>query len=613
MFRIVFNILSILFPIFIFSQQLIINEVSQGSGSSEYVEFVVIGNPTCVTPVPCIDLRKVIFDDNNGYFATGSSTGIASGAVRFGNIPFWQCIPQGTFIVIYNNASPNNNLPPDDISMTDGNCRLIIPASSNLLEKTSVSPTTSITTYPPDPDWTTGGSWAPLSMNNSYDSFQIPDLANNGIPLHSVSWGNNTNGAIIYFAGSASGLVFSFTNQVSNDWNNQANWTSGTVPGNETPGGPNNTQNDSWIATMNPQCSVNPGMTVTISSTNETCINACDGSASATVTNGVPSYSYLWSNGQTSSSIANLCPGNYSVQVTGFNGCTATNSVVISQGAAVSDATIQNAGPYTISDAPQQLSPTNSGGIWSADCGACISSSGVFNPQTAGVGTWQICYQLGSGSCSDTKCISIVVSQGCPPQLTSENQNICPGDSLLVFGNWEFTAGNYSQSFLDVSGCDSTHTVIFGIYSANDVYETITFCEFDSINVFGNWYNDSEIISQMEQTQNGCSYQHTISIILENCIVEPAVIYIPNVFTPNGDLLNETFKIEIIGGELEEGYIFNRWGNIIFTFDPTTLEWDGRDQKSGKVVQDGVYTYVVYFAPAGSNRVRYHGFVTVIR
>ena len=84
------------------AQQLIINEVSQGTGSSEYVEFVVIGTQTCTTPVPSLDLRKVIIDDNNGYFAPGSGTGIAPGAIRFANIQFWQSIPQGTFIVIYN-------------------------------------------------------------------------------------------------------------------------------------------------------------------------------------------------------------------------------------------------------------------------------------------------------------------------------------------------------------------------------------------------------------------------------------------------------------------------------------------------------------------------------
>jgi len=105
---------------FVHSQQLIINEVSQGVVSNgEYVEFVVIGTPTCVTPVPTVDLRTIIFDDNNGYFASGSGMGIASGAIRFANILFWQNVPQGTIILIYDNTSANTNLPADDLLLTD--------------------------------------------------------------------------------------------------------------------------------------------------------------------------------------------------------------------------------------------------------------------------------------------------------------------------------------------------------------------------------------------------------------------------------------------------------------------------------------------------------------
>ena len=71
-----------------YSQQLIINEVSQGSGNAEYVELLVVGTPSCQTPVSCMDIRGVVIDDNNGYFAAGSGTGIASGALRFANNPF---------------------------------------------------------------------------------------------------------------------------------------------------------------------------------------------------------------------------------------------------------------------------------------------------------------------------------------------------------------------------------------------------------------------------------------------------------------------------------------------------------------------------------------------
>lgn len=596
-----------------FGQQLIINEISQGTGSSEYVEFVVIGSPTCTTPVPSLDLRKVIIDDNNGYFATGSGTGIASGAVRFANIPFWQSVPQGTYIVIYNETSPNAALPPNDLSLTDGNCRLIIPASSTLLEKTTVSPTTTNTAYPPDPDWTSGGAWNQLAMANSDDSFQVPTIPSTGIPFHSVSWGNNSNNTIIYFSGSASGKVFSFTNNTSNNWNTQANWTAGNVGVNETPGAPNNVANDAWIATMNPQCSINPGLSLMLNPTNETCANACDGAITTSVTNGQAPFSYEWSNGAASANLTNLCPGTYSLEVTTATGCSVVQSVTILGGQSNANATIQNAGPFTDTDPTHQIIATNSGGTWTSTCGSCLSSTGVFNPQVAGIGTWQICYSLGAGACSDQQCINVVVTDGCSPQIITENVSVCPGDSVLLFGNYESVTSSYSQVFVDVDGCDSTHVFNLSNFQVTDVYETVQLCEFDSVFVFNQWIFGSEVLVQNEVSSNGCSYTHTISVVLENCSIEPEVIFVPNVFTPNNDLTNDTFEIVVQGGIVEEGYVLNRWGSIIAKFNETQLTWDGTDLKSGLPVQDGVYTYLIYFKPAYETRKMYHGFVTVIR
>lgn len=595
------------------AQQLIINEISQGTGSSEYVEFVVIGTPTCVTPVPSLDLRKVIIDDNNGYFAPGSGTGIASGAVRFANIPFWQNIPQGTYIVIYNDASPNTSLPPDDNSMVDGNCRLVIPANSNLLEKTTVSPTTTNQAYPPDANWSIGGSWSPLAMANSDDSFQVPNIPSTGVPFHSVSWGNNTNNAIVYFAGSAAGKVFSFTNTTSNDWNLVANWTSSDVATGQTPGMANNAANDAWIGSMNPLCSVNPGMTVTPVIANETCINACDGSIQTTVTNGLAPYTYSWSNGATTSALSNVCPGNYTVTVSGANGCSVIETFTVTAGIQGSNASISPAGPFTDQDAAQQIQALNGGGVWSSNCGTCLSGIGVFNPQIAGVGTWQICYSLGSGNCADTQCINITVTNGCTPQTTTESLTICPGDSAFINGNWESAPGQYSAAFQDVNQCDSTHIVTLSLFSVAPWTENITLCEFDSVLVFNQWVYGAQTFTQVEQNGNGCDYVHTVNVQLETCIIEPSVIFIPNVFTPNGDMVNDTFEIVIQNGKVERGWIFNRWGNVICTFSPTQLKWDGKDQRTGIPVLDGVYTYVVYFNPADTVNELYQGFVTVVK
>jgi len=596
------------------AQQLIINEVSQGTGTSEYVEFVVIGSPTCITPVPSLDLRKVIIDDNNGYFAPGSGTGIAPGAIRFANIPFWQTIPQGTFIVIYNATSPNTSLPADDLSMTDGNCRLIIPSSSTLLEKTTLSPTTTNQSYPPnDNDWTSGGSWSPLAMSNSDDSFQVPNIPSTGLPFHSVSWGNNTSNTLVYFPGPAAGIVFSFTNTNSNDWNLVTNWTSANVATGQTPGMANSVVNDAWIGSMNPLCSVNPGMTLTPLILNESCVNSCDGSIQTSVNNGLAPFTYSWSNGTTSSSITNSCPGTYTVTVTGANGCSVIESFTISAGSLTANATISSAGPFTNLDPIYQIQALNSGGVWSSNCGMCLSSFGLFNPQIAGVGSWEICYSLGSGNCADSQCISILVTNDCIPQIITENAIICPGDSLLVNGSWENSQGQYSATFQDINQCDSTHIVNLSFFIVSPLIENILFCEFDSVVVFNQWISTSQTLTQVEQTANGCAYEHTINVQMESCIVEEALVYIPNVFTPNGDSVNDTFEIVLQNGIVERGWIFNRWGNIVCTFSPTQLKWNGRDEHTGKPVLDGVYTYVLYFKPANTVSKLYQGFVTLIK
>ena len=596
------------------AQQLIINEVSQGTGTSEYVEFVVIGTPTCVTPVPSLDLRKVIIDDNNGYFAPGSGTGIAPGAIRFANIPFWQSIPQGTFIVIYNAGSPNTSLPADDISLIDGNCRLIIPSSSTLLEKTTLIPNTNNQTYPlNDSDWTSGGSWSPLAMSNTNDSFQVPNIPSTGVPFHSVSWGNNTSNTIVYFPGSAAGIVYSFTNTNSNDWNLVSNWTSANVATGQTPGTANNTENDAWIASMNPLCSVNPGMTLTPFILNESCVNSCDGSIQTSVNNGLAPFTYSWSDGATSSSITNSCPGTYTVTVTGANGCSVVESFTISAGNQAADASISTAGPFTNLDPIFQIQALNSGGVWSSNCGLCLTSSGIFNPQVAGIGTWEICYLLGSGNCTDSECINILVTNDCLPQITTESYIICPGDSLFVNGFWETSTGQYAATYQDINQCDSTHVVNLSFYDVSPLIENIIFCESDSVLVFNQWIYTPQTLTQVEQTANGCDFEHTINVQTESCIIEEAFIYIPNVFTPNGDLVNDTFEIVIQNGIVEQGWILNRWGNIVYTFSPTQLKWNGRDERTGKNVFDGVYTYVLYFKPANAATKIYQGFVTLIK
>jgi hypothetical protein len=232
--------------------QLVINELSQGpSGSKEYVELVVIGTPTCDSN--CVDIRGWIIDDNNGTFAAGSGRGIAQGCMRFANDPQWACVPMGTIIVVYNFGDRNAALPPDDPTDANGDCVYVIPEWSSLFDGNTSQPNTGNSSYT-GVSFTPGGNWSSQSMNNGGDSYQTRSPNNIGTPHHAVSWGNNSNNNIIYFAGSAGQTTFFMSNAVSNDPYLQANWASGSNPGSETPGAPNNPANAAWISTMNNNC-----------------------------------------------------------------------------------------------------------------------------------------------------------------------------------------------------------------------------------------------------------------------------------------------------------------------------------------------------------------------
>ncbi|WP_235295937.1 choice-of-anchor V domain-containing protein [Portibacter marinus] len=66
---------------------------------------------------------------------------------------------------------------------------------------------------------------------------------------------------------------------------------------------------------------------------NETSVDANDGSIQASITGGTSPYQYLWSNGETTSSIDSLSPGEYSLTATDANGCMDTISAIVESAA----------------------------------------------------------------------------------------------------------------------------------------------------------------------------------------------------------------------------------------------------------------------------------------
>ena len=218
---------------------------------------------------------------------------------------------------------------------------------------------------------------------------------------------------------------------------------------------------------------------------NPDCIDGSNGSITSSVAGGTPNYSYLWSTGDTTSTISALDTGVYALTVTDHLGCSVTDSVVLD---------VQNPIAVSILNQTPQL-----------DCNA--DSTGVLTTlPSGGHGNYQFTWSNGQTSSSATGLpqgvywVSVQDSKGCmssdtttisapPPVATSIGMDttlsgyglLCYGDTLgqayvsVLGGNggysflWSngsisdsvssLSAGTYSVTITDSKGCSTTDSV----------------------------------------------------------------------------------------------------------------------------------------------------------
>ncbi|GIV44398.1 MAG: hypothetical protein KatS3mg035_1521 [Bacteroidia bacterium] len=89
-------------------------------------------------------------------------------------------------------------------------------------------------------------------------------------------------------------------------------------------------------------------------------------------------------------------------------------------------------------------------------------------------------------------------------------------------------------------------------------------------------------------TAQGCTY----SISKGKYIVVEPVLTLFNVITPNGDFVNDVWKIDYKGKENVSFVIYDRWGKVVGKGDGANDTWQAKDLNN-KDVAEGVYFYQV--------------------
>ncbi len=112
-----------------------------------------------------------------------------------------------------------------------------------------------------------------------------------------------------------------------------------------------------------------------------------------------------------------------------------------------------------------------------------------------------------------------------------------------------------------------------------------------------------------------CMLIDTVLVEIEDYIPD---YLLPQIFSPNGDGVNDYFYLTITDGAQGtplEMIIYDRWGNKVFTENDAQLiltrGWDGT--RSGTRVVSGVYVYSVFIEKEDGTTVQLFGDLTVVR
>ena len=207
----------------------------------------------------------------------------------------------------------------------------------------------------------------------------------------------------------------------------------------------------------------------------------------------------------------------------------------------------------------------------------------------------------------------------------------------------DITTGAYIIDVVDEFGCSNSDSInIAEKYLEAEVIGDFSVVEDDeldySINVLDafnveidniSWFvNDEEICFDCDDISTAFDDHSSLVNVIEynehctfkmvypiNVTPKTPKLYIPNIFSPNGDGMNDFWTVTPNDEDVifESVLIFDRWSNLVYknvqSGTENTMKWDGK--VSGSQVLTGVYIYFIEFT-ANGNTYQVKGDVTVI-
>ena len=240
-------------------------------------------------------------------------------------------------------------------------------------------------------------------------------------------------------------------------------------------------------------------------------------------------------------------PGTFDVNYEFDSSCAQNQAISIDVISAVS-ASISDVPPICEDELDVQLSAEDQGGTWLASCDDCISQDGLFLVDVVVPGVYEVNYII-EGVCSDEDVYFLEVIEKANASIV-EPGFLCAGSPIATLtsvnegGTWSADCGSCID---ELSGLINLEVLPIGMYTVD--YTIDGFC--------------------------GDTQSAFIELV-------PCDLTIPNVFSPNGDGLNEVFEVEnLLYFDNVRFQVFNRWGQEVYSDSNYRNNWDGAGLSEG--------------------------------
>ena len=217
--------------------------------------------------------------------------------------------------------------------------------------------------------------------------------------------------------------------------------------------------------------------------------------------------------------------------------------------------------------------------------------------------------------CDSIFCKKIIVA---PAKTAQRDTAVCFGQRILVKNKIYAVSGSYKDTFQTVQFCDSILTTNLTIIDTSVFLQEFVFCDGDTIRIGDKFYTRTGQFKEVFSSIAGCDSTVLTKIKSGGRIYCDSLncrMFVPNIFSPNFDGINDEFEVFTSVTKIYEMQIFDRWGNQIFIAQSDGIlapRWNG-NALNGSRLDAGVYIYVLKGVCANGKPFVTSGDVTLVR